>query len=132
MALFLFGIVLFVLLHSTATCRLPASGHVARSVAAYSDAAGSHGDEVIGLGVHRVSGSGPVRKRFRLNRKTPAHLEGLLIHSRPVWKRLRHVGFQVLSMPDHTRRRCDHACGETAPVHVSKTVRLLISCSLHA
>ena len=78
----------------TPTWRLPASGHVDRLVAAHSDTAGDHGGEVLGLGVHRVSGSGPVRKRFRLNRKTPAHLAGLLIHSRPrVWKRLRHVGF---------------------------------------
>ena len=68
--------------------------------------------------VHPVSGSGPVRKRFRLNRKTPAHLAGFLIHSRPrVWKRLRHNGFSRISMPDHTGRRCDHAFGDTAPAH---------------
>ena len=96
--------------HSTPTWRLPASGQVGRLVAAYPDSAGDRGDEVVGLGVFRVSGSGPVRERFRLNRKTPAHLVGLLIHSRPrVWKRLRHVGFSGISMPDHTRRRCDHA-----------------------
>ena len=66
-----------------------------RMVAAHSDTAGDRGHEVLGLGVHPVSSSGPVRKRFRLNRKTPAHLVGLLIQSRPrVWKRLRHVGFQ--------------------------------------
>ena len=64
--------------YSTPTWRLPASGHVGRLVAAYSDAAGGHGDEVIGLG---GSTSGLVDlvllgKRFRLNRKTPAHLEG--------------------------------------------------------
>ena len=53
--------------YTTPTWRLPASGHVGRLVAAHSDAAGDRGDEVIGLGVHRVSGSGPVRKRFRLN-----------------------------------------------------------------
>ena len=76
---------------------LPVSGHVDRLVAAHSDAAGN-------------CGSGLVRKRFRLNRKTPAHLVGLLIHSRPrVWKRLRHESFSGISMPDHTRRRCDHA-----------------------
>ena len=78
--------------YSTPTWRSPASGHVARLVAAHSDAAGYRGGEVIGLGVHRVSWSGPVRKRFRLNRKTPAHLVGILTHSQPrVWKRLRHV-----------------------------------------
>ena len=80
--------------HGTPTWRLPVSGHVDRLIAAHSDAAGDCGDDVFGLRVHSVSGSGPVRKRFRLNRKTPAHLAGLLIHSRPrVWKRLRHVGF---------------------------------------
>ena len=32
--------------------------------------------------------------------------------SRPrVWKRLRQVGFSGISLPDHTRRRCDHAFG---------------------
>ena len=98
--------------YSTPTWRLPASGHVGRLVAAYSDAAGGHGDEVIGLGVHWVSWSGPVRKRFRLNRKIPAHLAGLLTHSRPrVWKRLRHVGFSGISI----RKRCDHAYGRTVP-----------------
>ena len=75
-------------------------------------------NKVPGSGVNRVSGSGPVRKRFRLNRKTPAHLVGLLIHSRPrVWKRLRHVGFSGISMLDHTRRRRDHAYGRTVPAH---------------
>ena len=98
--------------YSTPTWRLPASGHVDRLVAAHSDSAGDRGDEVLGLGVHRVSGSGPVRKRFRLNRKTPAHLAGLLIHSRPrVWKRLRQVGFSGIFLLDHARRRCDHADG---------------------
>ena len=80
--------------YSTPTWRLPVSGHVDRLVAAYPDAAGNCGAEVLGLRVHLIGGSGPVRKRFRLNRKTPAHLAGLLIHSRPrVWKRLRHDGF---------------------------------------
>ena len=104
--------------YSTPTWRLPVSGHVDRLVAAHSDIACDCGDEVLGLGVHRVSGSGPVRKRFRLNRKTPAHLVGLLIHSRPrVWKRLRHVGFSGISLPDHTRRRCDHAFGGSVHAH---------------
>ena len=100
------------------TWRLPVSGHVARLIAVHCEDADGRGDEVPDLGVHWVSGSGPGRKRFRLNRKTPAHLVGLLIHSRPrVWKRLRHVGFSGISMPDHTRRRCDHAYGRTAPAH---------------
>ena len=49
---------------STPTWRLPASGHVARLVAVHCEDAGDRGDEVLSLGVHRVSGSGPVRKRF--------------------------------------------------------------------
>ena len=82
--------------YSTPTWRLPASGHVGRIVVAHSDAAGDRGDEVLGLGIHQVSGSDPVSERFRLNRKTPAHLVGISAQSRPrVWKRLRHVGFQV-------------------------------------
>ena len=96
--------------HSTPTWRLPVSGHVDRLIAAHSDAAGDCGSEVVR--VHPGSGSRAVRKRFRLNRKNPAHLAGVLIHSRPrVWKRLRHDGFSGLSMPDHSRRRCDHAVG---------------------
>ena len=102
----------------TPTWRLPVSGHVARLIAVHCEDAGGRGDEVSDLGVHWVRGSGPGRKRIRLNRKTPAHLVGLLIHSRPrVWKRLRHVGFSGISMPDHTRRRCDHAHGGTTPAH---------------
>ena len=68
--------------------------------------------EVLEFGVHLVCWSGPVQKRFRLNRKTPAHFVGISAHSRPrVWKRLRQVGFSGLSMPDRARRRCDHADG---------------------
>ena len=61
---------------STPTWRLPASGHVDRSMAAHAGSAGDRGDEVLGLGVYRVGRSSLVRKRFRLNRKTPAHLVG--------------------------------------------------------
>ena len=82
--------------HSTPTWRLPASGHVGRIVAAHPDSAGDCGSEVLALGVHLVSRSGSVRKRFRLNRKNPAHLVRISAYSRPrVWKRLRQVGFQV-------------------------------------
>ena len=53
-------------------------------------------------------------KEFDETEKTPAHFVGSMIHSRPrVWKRLRHVGLSGISMPDHTRRRCDHAYGVT-------------------
>ena len=76
------------------------------------------GIEVVGLRVFRGSGSGPVRKRFRLNRKTPAHLAGFVVLSRPrVWKRLRHGGLSGSSLPDHTRRRCDHAYGGSVQEH---------------
>ena len=68
--------------------------------------------------VNLVCGSGPARKRFRLNRKTPAHLAGFLSHSRPrVWKRQRQDGFSGSSLPDHTRRRCDHAYGGSVHEH---------------
>ena len=65
--------------YSTPTWRLPVSGRVSGLVAAYSDDAGDLGDEVVGLRVFRRSGSGPVRKRFRLNRKnssTPCRVYG--------------------------------------------------------
>ena len=56
--------------------------------------------------VHWVSGSGPGRKRVRLNRKTPAHLAGLGVQSWPrVWKRLRPVDLFGDSFPEHKRRR---------------------------
>ena len=63
-------------------------------------------------------GSSPIRRRFRLNRKTPAHLVGISAHSRPhVWKRLRQVGYSDVDMPDHTRRRCDHAIRDSVHEH---------------
>ena len=100
------------------TRRLPASGQVSRLVAAYPDSAGDCSGKVFALRVPLVSKSSPVRKRFRLNRKTPAHLVGILAHSRPrVWKRLRQVGFSGLLMPDHVRRRCDHADGGSVHEH---------------
>ena len=85
-------------------------------VTAVHEASGANGDEVSRREVHWVSGSDPGRKRIRLNRKTPAHLAGFMIHSRPrVWKRLRHVGFSGISMRDHTRRRCDQAYEGSTP-----------------
>ena len=104
--------------HSTPTWRLPVSGQVSRLVAAYPGSADGRDDGVVSLRVFRGCGSGSVRKRFRLNRKTPAHLVGVLAHSRPrIWKRLRQVGLSDLSMPDHTRRRCDHAVWGSAHEH---------------
>ena len=104
--------------HSTPTWRLPTSGQVSRLIAAYPDSAGDCGGEVFAFRVPLVSRSSPVRKRFRLNRKTPAHLVGVSAHSRPrVWKRLRQVGFSDLSVLDHTRRRCDHAIWDSVHEH---------------
>ena len=103
--------------HSTPTWRLPVSGQVSRLVA-YPDSAGECSGEGAALRVPLVSKSGPDQKRFRLNRKTPAHLVGMSVHSRPrVWKRLRQVGFSGVSMPDHARRRCDHAIWDSAHDH---------------
>ena len=87
--------------------------------AAYSDAGHRAAVDEVGREVHWVSGSGPGRKRIRLNRKTPAHLVGSMVQSRPrVWKRLRHVGFSSVSIPDHKRRRSDQANGRSNPAQV--------------
>ena len=59
------------------------------------------------------------RKRIRLNRKTPAHLAGYVIHSRQrIWKRLSHVGFSSVSVFDHNRKRLDQNGGECSPSQV--------------
>ena len=67
----------------TPTWRLPVSGHVVDLVTANVGAV----REAIADGacqeVHWVTGSGPGRKRTRLNRKTPAHLAGFMVQSRP-------------------------------------------------
>ena len=77
----------------TPTWRLPVPGHVAGLVACTSWEVLESVAEGVGRRVRWVSGSGPNRRRIRLNRKSPAHLEGLVIQSRSrVWKRLRHVG----------------------------------------
>ena len=97
---------------------MPASGHVRGLVASETDSAGSSGSEVSKLGVFHDSRSRPLRKRFRLNRKTPAHLVEVSAHSRPrVWKRLCQVGFLDHSMPDRSGRRCDHAVGGSVQEH---------------
>ena len=75
--------------YSTPSWRLPVSGQVRSLVAAYPGTAGNLGSEVVDLRVFRGSRSGPGGKRFRLNRKTPAHLVKVMVQSRPrVWKRL--------------------------------------------
>ena len=95
------------------TWRLPVSGHVDDLVAASIGAVQEVDVDGVGQEVHWVSGSGPGRKRIRLNRKPPAHLAGSMIHSRPrVWKRLRHEGHSGVSLPDHKRRCRDQDDGE--------------------
>ena len=93
MALFLCGIVLLVLLIALRLggCRLLVQ--VSQLVAAFPDSTGDSGDPGLVRGVPLVSGSSSFRKRFRLNRKTTAHLVGISAHSRPhAWKRLRTGG----------------------------------------
>ena len=108
----------------TPTWRLPVSGHVAGLVIAIFGVAG---EAVVDCAAHEiswVSGSGPGRKRIRLNRKTPAHLVVSMVQSRPrFWKRLRHVGFSSVSIPDHKRRRGDQDDGGCNPVHIRTRVR---------
>ena len=103
----------------TTTWRLPVSGHVVDLVIASVGAVREAIVDGDGQEVHWVGGSGPGRKRIRLNRKTPAHLAGFMVQSRPrVWKRLRHVGLFNVSIPDHKRRRGDQYDGEYNPAQV--------------
>ena len=77
----------------TPTWRLSVSGHVVDLVAAHVGAVWEAVADGALQAVHWVSGSGPGRKRIRQNRKTLAHLAGLMVQSRPrVWKRLHHAG----------------------------------------
>ena len=95
----------------TPTWRLQDSGHVAGLVTAEVGVVGEVFVDGAAQEVSWVSGSGPGRKRIRLNRKTSAHLVGSMVQSRArVWKRLRHV-----SIPDHKRRRGDQDDGEYDP-----------------
>ena len=83
---------------------MPDSGQVAGLITAV---IGVVEEAVVGCAAHEVSwvsGSGPGRKRIRLNRKTPAHLVVSMVQSRPrVWKRLRHVEHSSFSLPDPKR-----------------------------
>ena len=119
LALFLLGIVLLGLLAGPPTWRLPVSGHVVDLVTAAADI----GREAVADGALQavlwVGGSGPRRKRIRLNRKTPAHLAEFMVQSRPrVWKRLRRVGLSSISVPDHKRRRGDQDVGGYDPAQI--------------
>ena len=60
----------------------------------------------------------PVGKDFDKTEKTPTHLSGYMIHSRPrVWKRLRHVVFHRASDSDHKRGRCEQNHDGFIPSH---------------
>ena len=79
---------------------LPVPGDVSGLVTVHAQDAAIDGAEV----ANRMSGSR--RKRFRLNRKTPAHLVGYHVHTRPrVWKRLHFSGRLCISDVDCKRRR---------------------------
>ena len=90
------------------TWRLPVPGCVVELVTA---GVGAVQEVVAGGGcqeVFSVRSSSPRRKRIRLNRKPPAHLAGFVVQSRPrVWKRMHHVGFSDVFIPDRKRRRRD-------------------------
>ena len=76
--------------------------------------------------VRWVSVSGSGRKRIRLNRKTPAHLAGFRVQSRPrVWKRLRLVVYSRVSILEHKRRRGDQDHGGYNPAQVRTGVGYL-------
>ena len=103
----------------TTTWRLPVSGHVVDLVTANVDAVREAFVDGAAQEVLWVGGSGPGRKRIRLNRKTPAHLVVSMVQSGPrVWKRLRHVGHFSVSIPDHKRRRGDHDVGGYDPAQI--------------
>ena len=55
--------------YSTPTWRLPVSGHVARLIAVHCEDADDRGDEVLDLGVHWVSGSGPGKEKISTKQK---------------------------------------------------------------
>ena len=91
---------------------LPVPRHVAGLVTVEGQAALVGRAEVAG----RVSGLGG--KRFRLNRKTLAHLVGHCMHARPrVWRRLHCFGYPGVSDVDCKRRRCNQQDDDGSPVH---------------
>ena len=89
-------------------------GHVAGLITDGVRAAQIGEAAVVSRNVDFVGASGFGRKRFRLNRKTPAHLVGHCVHARPrVWKRLHFLGSLVFSGVDCKRRRCNRHGDET-------------------
>ena len=93
-------------------------GHVAGLITVEVQAAQVDGAEVVRHGVGFAGISGLGRKRFRLNRKTPAHLVGHTMHARPrVWKRLHFSVFTGISGVDCKRSRCNQHDDGGSPVH---------------
>ena len=98
----------------TSTWRLLASGHVVDLVAAAADVDQEAVVDGARRAVHWVSGSGPRRKRIRLNRNPPAHLAFFMVQSSPrAWMRLRHVGHLSSSIPDPKRSVLIRMIGDT-------------------
>ena len=103
----------------TRTWRLTVLGRVVDLVAASVGAVLEAIVDGAGQEVRWVSGSGSRWKRIRLNMKTHAHLAGLVVQSRPrVWKRLRHVEYSHVSIPDRKRRRNDLDDGGYVPAQI--------------
>ena len=107
LVLFHYGIVLLGSLLGPLFWVLPFPGHVVGLITV-EDQAAQVGDAEV---ARRVSGFGG--KRFRLNRKTPAHLVGHYVHARPrVSKRLHCFGYPGDSDVDCKRRRCNQHCDD--------------------
>ena len=68
--------------------------------------------------LHWVSGSGPGRKRIRLNRKTLHTSRVSQFNLGHVCGRDCIVGLSSVSLPDHKRRRRDQDDGEYVPAQV--------------
>ena len=96
---------------------MPVPGHVAGLITDDVRAAQVGEAAVVRRGVDFVGAFGFGRKRFRLNRKTPAHLVGHCVHARPrVWKRLHCFGYPGVSDVDCKRRSCNQHGDDGSPV----------------
>ena len=101
------------------TWRLPVPGHAACLVTASIEVPGASGIEVSRRGVHCVGGSGPARKRIRLNRKktcTPRWY-GDSMSSTGVGEIVSSGDF-VSIVPDTKRRRIDQGHVDLVPAQV--------------
>ena len=97
---------------------LPVPGHVVGLITDGVRAAQVGEAAVVSRGVEFVGASGSGRKRFRLNRKTPAHLVGHCMHARTrVWKWLHFSGITGFPGVDCKRRRCNRHGDDGSPVH---------------